>query len=134
MSGDPSSQGSAPILALISPAALWCPVALGQWPTVPSPDGCSGGAAGESRAERTSSGNQKPSQVASEHLYIHLHYKSAWSLIIAELGKGIPSIAVQEKLQLLHFHTQVGEIPQSKENAAVFWETCSGVYRVILPC
>lgn len=61
-------QGSALFLALINLTAHRCPAAPGPWPADPSPDDCSGGAVGESRAERTSSGNQKPSQTAWGHL------------------------------------------------------------------
>lgn len=106
----------APFLALINTTGLRCPVALGPWPADPSPDGCSNGAVGESRAERTSSGNQKPSQTAWGHLY-----GPPAICIINQLGPcslqcwnwECSSPALQEKLQLLHFLTQVWETPSS---------------------
>lgn len=99
------------------------------------------GSSGESRAERTSSGSQKPSQSAKGRLYSCLHYKSVWSLLLVLLLLGMLFPSSTRKISTIAFGLgnaskeiffQKEKEKKKKTKHLWFWEACSEVHTVIL--
>lgn len=133
--GDPSSPGSSPAPCSHQPRSI--SVSSGSWATASrsQPRWLLWRRGGESRAERTSSGNQKPSQTAGGHLSMALWLSVLQISLESAHCWECPSPALQKKKKSFNCSISLprdGKPTPSTESAVVIWKTCSEVYVVIL--